>query len=101
MVQYLIVYTTDGPVRMPGPNRIGTGGTPLKALNVAALVLMVVGALNWGLWGFFQFDLVAALFGGNTSAPSRIVYSLVGLAGVIGLTLFGLLLGRTRERVAV
>lgn len=72
---------------------------PLKALNVASLALIVVGALNWGLWGFFQFDLVAALFGGNSSILSRIVYSLVGLAGVYGLTLFGLLLGQTRERV--
>ena len=70
-------------------------------MNVAALVLMVVGALNWGLWGIFQFDLVAALFGGNTSPLSRIVYSLVGLAGLVGLSIFGLLLGRTRERVAV
>jgi hypothetical protein len=78
---------------------MNTGGTPLKALNVVALALMVVGALNWGLWGMFQFDLVAALFGGNTSALSRIVYSLVGLAGVVGLTLFSLLLGRPRERV--
>ena len=73
----------------------------MQSLNAAALLLMIVGALNWGLWGIFQFDLVAALFGGNSSPLSRIVYSLVGLAGVIGLTLFGLLLGRTRERVAV
>ena len=72
----------------------------MKALNVAALVLIVVGAVNWGLWGFFQFDLVAALFGGNTSVLSRIVYSLVGLAGLYGLTLFGLVLGESRQRVA-
>jgi uncharacterized membrane protein YuzA (DUF378 family) len=72
----------------------------VKALNVAALVLIVVGAVNWGLWGFFQFDLVAALFGGNTSALSRIVYGLVGLAGLYSLTLFGLVLGESRQRVA-
>ena len=72
----------------------------MKAVSIVALVLMVVGALNWGLWGIFQFDLVAALFGGNTSPLSRIVYSLVGLAGLVGLSLFSLLLGRTRERVA-
>jgi uncharacterized membrane protein YuzA (DUF378 family) len=70
----------------------------VKALSIAALVLMVVGALNWGLWGIFQFDLVAALFGGNTSVLSRIVYTLVGVAGVVGLSLFGQL-GRTREPV--
>jgi uncharacterized membrane protein YuzA (DUF378 family) len=72
----------------------------VKALKVVSLVLIIVGALNWGLWGAFQFDLVAALFGGNTSALSRIVYSLVGLAGLYGLTLFGSILAESRERVA-
>ena len=52
----------------------------MKALDVVAAVLLIVGGLNWGLWGIFQFDLVAALFGGNTAALSRIVYSLVGIA---------------------
>ena len=71
----------------------------MQSLNAAALLLMIVGALNWGLWGIFQFDLVAALFGGNSSPLSRIVYSLVGLAGAYGLTLFGPVLSRSRERV--
>ena len=57
----------------------------MKPLNIAALVLIVVGALNWGLWGIFQFDLVATLFGGQQAALSRIVYSLVGLAGLYQL----------------
>ena len=52
----------------------------MKTLDVIIAVLLVVGGLNWGLWGMFQFDLVAALFGGNTAALSRIVYSLVGIA---------------------
>jgi uncharacterized membrane protein YuzA (DUF378 family) len=51
-------------------------------LNVATLTLVIVGAVNWGLVGLFQFDLVAALFGGQDAALSRIVYSLVGLAGL-------------------
>ena len=63
--------------------------TPMKATNIIALILILVGALNWGLWGFFQRDLVAAIFGGNTSALSRIVYSLVGLAGLWGLSFLG------------
>lgn len=46
-----------------------------------AIVLVVVGALNWGLVGLFSFDLVAALFG-DMSMLSRIVYSLVGLAAI-------------------
>lgn len=43
-------------------------------------ILLVVGGLNWGLWGLFQFDLVAALFGVNTAVLSRIIYSVVGIA---------------------
>ncbi len=54
----------------------------MKSLDVLAKVLLIVGGLNWGLWGLFQFDLVAALFGGNSAGLSRIVYSLVGIAAV-------------------
>lgn len=56
-----------------------------KCVGVIALALTVIGALNWGLWGFFQFDLVAWLFGGNTSALSRVIYGIVGVAGVISI----------------
>jgi uncharacterized membrane protein YuzA (DUF378 family) len=57
----------------------------MKQLDVLATVLVVVGALNWGLVGLAQFDLVAALFDmpfGETSPLTSIVYALVGLAGV-------------------
>lgn len=47
-----------------------------------ALVLVIVGALNWLLVGLFRYDLVANIFGGSTSTLSRIIYSLVGLAGL-------------------
>lgn len=47
-----------------------------------ALVLAVIGGLNWGSIGIFGFDLVAFLFGGSTSTLSRVVYTLVGLAAV-------------------
>lgn len=70
----------------------------MRSLNVVAWLLVIVGALNWGLWGIFQFDLVAALFGGSSSPLSRIVYGLVGLAGAYSLTLVGPLLARTPER---
>lgn len=63
----------------------------MKFLNFAALALMIIGGLNWGLMGLFNFDLVAALFGGNVgnrSGLSRIVYGLVGLAALYGVTLF-------------
>ena len=53
----------------------------MKAANVVAVVLLIVGGLNWGLFGGFHFDLVAALLG-PFSAISRVVYVLVGLAAV-------------------
>jgi uncharacterized membrane protein YuzA (DUF378 family) len=57
----------------------------MKALNGIALILVIVGALNWGLVAIAEFDLVAEIFGeefGTTNAVTRIVYGLVGLAGV-------------------
>ncbi len=57
----------------------------MKALNVIATILLVVGGLNWGLVGAAHFDLVAAIFGmkfGETSALSSAVYILVGLAAL-------------------
>lgn len=51
-------------------------------MDTIALLLVIVGALNWLLVGLFQFDLVAAIFGGQQSLLSRAVYSLVGLAGL-------------------
>ena len=53
----------------------------LSALDLIALVLVIVGGLNWGLVGLFSFDLVATIFG-DMSMLSRIVYSLVGLSAV-------------------
>ena len=49
-------------------------------VNTIALVLVIIGAINWALIGIFQFDLVAYLFGGQAAVVSRIVYTLVGLA---------------------
>jgi uncharacterized protein len=54
----------------------------MKSLHWIALLLVIVGAVNWGLVGLFQFDLVAALFGGQAAPLSRVVYALVGLSGV-------------------
>ena len=56
-------------------------------LDKLALILTIVGALNWGSIGLFSFDLVAFLFGGQTALFSRIIYALVGLAGVWCITL--------------
>lgn len=46
------------------------------------MILVIIGAINWGLIGFFQWDLVAAIFGGQAAVVSRIIYALVGLAGL-------------------
>jgi uncharacterized membrane protein YuzA (DUF378 family) len=51
-------------------------------LDKIALALAVIGGLNWGLVGIFRFDLVAWIFGGQTAAVSRVVYTLVGLAAI-------------------
>ena len=53
----------------------------MRALNVITLILLIVGGLNWGLVGAFNFDLVAAIFG-EMSPLSRIVYVLVGVAAL-------------------
>ncbi len=66
----------------------------MSGLQRIALLLTIIGAINWGLIGLFQFDLVAAIFGGQSSLISRIVYSLVGIAGLINL---GLLFMSNRE----
>ncbi len=54
----------------------------MKVLDILAAVLLVVGGLNWGLVGAFQFDLVATIFGGETAILARMVYVLVGLSAV-------------------
>lgn len=59
----------------------------MKALYNIVLTLVIIGALNWLLIGVFKFDLVATIFG-NMSAISRIIYSLVGISGIISIGLY-------------
>ena len=59
----------------------------MKTHQRIALVLTIIGALNWGLIGFFDFNLVTALFGAN-NVVSRIIYSLIAIAGIINIGLF-------------
>ena len=56
----------------------------MKILNIISLALIIIGAVNWGLLGFFQFDLVAAIFG-DMSVFSRVIYSLIGICGLYTL----------------
>ncbi len=59
----------------------------MKLIDRIALILVIVGALNWGSVGLFGFDCVAFLFGGQMGTFSRIIYSLVGIAGLWCITL--------------
>ena len=56
-------------------------------MDTLALILSIIGSVNWGLVGLFKFDLVAWIFGGQAATVSRIVYAVVGLAGLWCLTL--------------
>lgn len=63
----------------------------MRTLNIIAMALLIIGGLNWLLVGLFSFDLVAAIFGGEVgprSGASRVIYVIVGLAALYGLTLF-------------
>lgn len=63
----------------------------MRYLNAAALLLVIVGGLNWLLVGLFQFDLVAALTGssfGETNALSTVIYAVVGLAAIVLVPVF-------------
>ena len=56
-------------------------------MDITALVLTIIGALNWALVGIFQFDLVAWIFGGQTAICSRIIYTIIGAAGLWSISL--------------
>lgn len=59
-----------------------------KGLDYTLLTLVIIGAVNWGLIGFFRFDLVAFLFG-NMTWLSRIIYAIVGIGGLYLLSAYG------------
>ena len=54
----------------------------MKIIDRIALLLVIVGAVNWGLIGLFQFDLVAWIFGGQDALFARIIYTIVGICGL-------------------
>ena len=76
----------------------------MRKIDIAALILVIVGALNWGLVAIASFDLVAKVFGmdfGQTSAITRVVYGLVGLSGLWLAARFGTVVGRSRQGQAL
>ena len=66
-------------------------------MDTAALIISIIGSINWGLIGLFQFDLVAWIFGGQDASVSRVIYTLVALAGIWCISL----LFRPREETEV
>jgi len=63
----------------------------MRVIHWIALLLVIIGALNWGMVGFFQINVINAIFGGPSAAISRIIYALVGLAGIWCFALFKVL----------
>jgi uncharacterized membrane protein YuzA (DUF378 family) len=76
----------------------------LSLFEKVLLTIAAIGAINWGLIGFFDFNLVDAIFGGGTSeetsVASRVVYAIVGLAGLVGLVLLPMFREEPRRRTA-
>lgn len=58
------------------------------SLRNLALILVIIGAINWGLIGFFRYDLVSSIFGGDLEIVSRVIYAIVGLAGLYAISFF-------------
>lgn len=59
----------------------------MKVIRFIVMLLMVIGSLNWGLVGFFGYNLVGDIFGGAMSLGARVVFAIVGLAGIWGIGL--------------
>ena len=60
----------------------------MKTLQRIALILTIIGALNWGLVGLFEFDLVATIFGSSDNMIAKLIYILIAIAGMINIGLF-------------
>ena len=61
----------------------------MKVMDWITLTLVIIGAINWGLIGLFQFDLITTIFNGSLYWISRVIFALVGIAGIYGLSLYG------------
>ena len=57
-------------------------------MDKVSLLLVIIGAINWGLIGFFQYDLVFSIFGPDLQIISRIIFAIVGLAGLYAISFF-------------
>jgi len=64
-----------------------------RTWDYTALTLVILGAINWGLIGLFRFDLIAVIFGGMEAIISRIIYTIIALAGLYCLSIYGRITG--------
>jgi uncharacterized protein len=58
----------------------------MRAIRFIVLLLILLGAINWGLWGIFQYDIIQDIFGADQSAWARVAYIIIGLAGIFGIS---------------
>ncbi|MFV0314878.1 MAG: DUF378 domain-containing protein [Anaerotignum sp.] len=65
----------------------------MRTINGLALTFVIIGALNWGLIGFFDYDVVTSIFGGDMFWVSKVIFGLVGLAGLWCLTFYAFFAG--------
>ncbi|GIP34113.1 DUF378 domain-containing protein [Paenibacillus sp. J2TS4] len=72
----------------------------MRTLNILSLVLLIIGGLNWLLFGLFQWDLVGGIFGGMSSPVSRIIYVIVGVAAIYAFSLFNKVADDSRPATA-
>ena len=63
----------------------------MRIVHWVALILVIIGALNWGMVGFFQINVISSIFGGSNTAISRIIYALIGLSGLWCFSFFKIL----------
>lgn len=54
-------------------------------MRFITILVLIIGALNWGLWGFFQYDFIEDIFGSDSSAWARVCYAIIGLFGLYGV----------------
>jgi len=60
----------------------------MRFVRFIVLLLIIAGAINWGLWGAFQYDIIQDVFGSEQSGWARIIYVIIGLAGIYGISFF-------------
>ena len=58
----------------------------MRLIRLIVLILVIIGAINWGLWGSFQYDIIQDIFGSSSSGWARLFYILIGLAGIYGIS---------------